>query len=182
MGGLIAGSISHVYLSTWPEVQMIVPLLLSAAVPGFAKTPLYALADLQHPGPAVWVEMAMDICSLIFMLYTRFYIFVPLSIGLCKRVIAEVSPGIGYTLIVPLSLFGLFNLMGVLMGIYATTQDWKHATHEEKQSTKKLLRRHTSLLSGGLNMHQSSSHLEVHGSVRKSNLKRLASQRSSKLD
>jgi len=84
--GLLAGSGAFLYTSDWEEVQLYVAVILFCVLPFYLKTPLMLMEGPQtKPTNIGRAALAIDMFSLLVMLFGRFYIAVPLGYDLTLK-------------------------------------------------------------------------------------------------
>jgi len=99
--GLFAGTFAYLFAAHWPEVQLLTFLLLSAVLPAYISIPFQPFTDLHSRSIYGKITLFGSILGLVFMLYARFYIYLPLAYALGMRVREEFGAVAGFVVGAP---------------------------------------------------------------------------------
>jgi len=150
--GLVAGTFAYFHLTHLPVVQLLVAVLLSAVLPGHLASLMHVYADLGKESSANAAYAMVTLLGLAFVIYARFFVFLPLA----YRLVRDLKPHFSYSAICALGastvLFAAFSVLSLAMclpGIVATCR---------ARSAKDFLMA-VQLLQPTLNLHSPASHI-----------------------
>ena len=135
--GLACGSYGFLNASHWPDVQLLIVILLGSTLPGMFAIPLLPLADLNRPSAVGKVALVLGVLGTIASIYGRFVLFIPLVQRLLARCYDEFGSPCSVAVAPPLFLFFVFSTCSLLSGLAALPaairhQQTQHVGHPQR--------------------------------------------------
>uniref|UniRef100_A0A7S2VT32 Uncharacterized protein n=1 Tax=Zooxanthella nutricula TaxID=1333877 RepID=A0A7S2VT32_9DINO len=116
--GFFAGTFAYLNLADWPEVQRLVFVLIAGPLPGIFGAPLQLFGDLTERSAVGLINVAVTIGGFLFLVYARFFVFIPLAFPLDARIAEEYGSLASGLVAVPLVLFGIFSLVSFIDNLW----------------------------------------------------------------